>query len=346
MAAYISFQPSDFFNTLLWTGNSTTDRAMTGVGFQPDFLWLKSRNEGTDFELMDSARGVSKYINSNTAIVEGTEAEGLISFDADGYTLGNANYWNWTAKTFVGWSWKGGTSVVPGGGTITPSACTFNTTIGFGAYKYTGTGSTATIAHGLTHAPEMMLVKSIDTTAHTWGVYSKPMGNGYQLVLNNTAARASSTAYWNDTDPTSTVFTVGTDTYQNQSGTQYIAYCFSSIKGFSKMGIYEGNGNNDGPFINTGFRPAFVLIKIAAGSGTGDWYIFDNKRLGYNVDNNFVYPNATTIEATTDVIDLTSNGFKIRNSEFGINADGKSIIYMAFAEFPFVSSNSKAGVAR
>ena len=345
MAAYISFQPSDHFNINLWTGNSTTDRAMTGVGFQPDLLWVKSRNEGTDHELNDSVRGSTKYINSNTSIVEGTESESVKSFDSDGYTLGNANYWNWTDKTFVGWSWKAGTTSVPSGGTITPSACSFNTTTGFGIYQYTGTGSAGTIAHGLTHAPEVMLVKSIDTTAHTWGVYSKAAGNRYQLVLNNNTAKVGpSTAYWNDADPTDTVFSVGTDSYQNQSGTKYICYCFSSVRGFSKMGIYKGNGNVDGPFIYTGFRPAFAIRKII--SSTDSWYLTDSKRAGYNPQNDYLFANATQTESALTRFDFLSNGIKIRTTDGGDNASGGDYIYIAFAEFPFVSSNSKATVAR
>ena len=348
MAAYISFQPTDFFNTKIWTGNGVSGRAMTGVGFQPNFLWIKGRSDGTDHELMDSARGVSKYINTNVANAEATNTEGLISFDADGYTLGNANYWNWNTKTFVGWSWKGGTSAVPSGGTITPSACNFNTTTGFGAYKYTGTGSAATIAHGLTLAPEIMLVKSLDAT-HTWGTYSKAMGNGYQMVLNNNSSRVGPLIqYWNNTDPTTTVFSIGTDSYQNQSGTDYICYCFSSVRGYSKMGAYTGNGNANGPFVYTGFRPAFVMSK--AYSTTGQWMMVDDKRpLYYNGSGAVVYADASVVETqntTWTTVDFLSNGFKPRYTDGLNNGAGTSYIYMAFAEFPFVSSNSKAGVAR
>jgi len=344
MAAYIGFQPSDFFNTKLWTGTGVS-HAITGVGFQPDFAWIKSRDQGTDFMLINTVMGITKYNNSNTAIVEGTDAQLLTSFDSDGYTLGTANYSNWSPKTFVGWSWKAGTTAVPSGGTITPSACSFNTTTGFGMYKYTGTGSSATIAHGLTHAPEIMMIKSIDTTAHTWGIYSKAVGNRYIMVLNNTAAKAGPyTAYWNDTDPTDTVFSIGTDSYQNQSGTEYIGYCLSSVKGFSKMGNYYGNGNVDGPFVYTGFRPAFLIVKKY--SATEDWMLMDDKRLGYNANNAFLFPNGTNLESDLTRYDLLSNGFKVRTTDGGNNTADAQYMYMAFAEFPFVSSNSKAGNAR
>jgi len=337
--------PGLFFDVNLWTGNSTTPRAFTGVGFQGDFLWIKSRNEGTDFELNDSVRGVSKYINSNTAIVEGTETQGLISFDTDGYTLGDANYWNWTAKTFVGWCWKAGTTVVPSGGTITPSACSFNTTTGFGIYKYTGTGSAATIAHGLTHAPEIMLVKSIDTTAHTWGCYNNTAGNGMMLVLNNTAAEVGPDAqYWNSTSPTTTLFSVGTDSYQNQSGTQYVAYCFSSIKGFSHCGGYTGNGNANGTFVYCGFRPAWLMIKCNSAAGNS-WNIYDHKRpTTYygNVVTELLEADTSNVTLTNSSfdIDLLSNGFKCMGNESGINQNAAEYSYLAFAEAPFSNSNS------
>jgi hypothetical protein len=343
--AYISFQPKDFFNTNIWTGTGVGSRAITGVGFQPDSTWIKSRSDGTDFMVINTVMGVTKYINTNVAIVEATDAQNLLSFDSDGYTLGTANYTNWNTKTFCGINWKAGTTAVPSGGTITPSACSFNTTTGFGMYKYTGTGSAATIAHGLTHAPEILLTKSLDTAAHTWGGYSKAVGNRYIMVLNNTAAKAGPyTQYWNDTDPTDTVFSIGTDSYQNQSGTAYICFCFSSVKGYSKMGGYTGNGNVDGPFVYTGFRPAFVMTKKY--SSTGNWIMGYQSTNPGNVVGNQVEANSAAVEYTSDRFDMLSNGFKYRSSGSDGNGSGAEYIYMAFAEFPIVSSNSKAGVAR
>ena len=168
MAAYTAIDDAgSFFSLKLWTGNSTTDRAMTGVGFQPDFLWIKGRNEGTDHELQDSVRGSTLYLNSNDDGAEATETEGVKSFDADGYTLGNANYWNWTAKTFVGWSWKAGTTSGVSGGTITPIGYSINTTAGFGIYEYTGNSTSgATIAHGLGVAPKFLITKKISATGN------------------------------------------------------------------------------------------------------------------------------------------------------------------------------------
>ena len=232
--AYISFQPTDFFSTKLYVGNDTA-QTITGIPFAPAFVWIKNRSTAEKHVLVDAVRGANNFISSNDAATNNTNTEFVKSLTSDGYTLGNADQVNNNADNFVGWNWKGGTSAVPSGGTITPSACNFNTTTGFGAYKYTGTGSAATIAHGLTLAPEIMLVKSLDA-AHTWGIYSKAMGNGYQMVLNNNSSRVGPLIqYWNNTDPTTTVFSIGTDSYQNQSGTDYICYCFSSCKRLFKI---------------------------------------------------------------------------------------------------------------
>ena len=342
--AYISFQPSDYFNLTLWTGNSTTDRAITGVGFQPDFLWIKSRNEGTDHELQDAVRGSTKYIRSNLTAVEGTETEGVKSFDADGYTLGNANYWNWTAKTFVGWSWKAGTTSGLSGGTITPTAYSFNTTSGFSIIAYTGTGSAATIGHGLGVIPKMIVVKRLNSTSQ-WSVYHEAIGNTKHLILDTTAAEVTSTNYWNDTSPTSSVFSIGSGTDVNASGGTYIAYVFADVKGYSRMGTYTGNGNADGAFIYTGFRPAYFMCKLASGSG-GSWAIYDNKRLGYNGGNSYLEANATDLDDANDQIDIVSNGIKLRTTGGYQNTNGATYVYAAFAEFPIVSSNDAPGVAR
>ena len=342
--AYISFQPSDYFNTTLWTGNSTDDRAITGVGFAPNFVWIKSRSNVYRHLLFDTTRGATYKIESSDSDAETTETDSLKSFDSDGFTVGTGSPVNTNTYTYVGWNWKGGTSAVPSGGTITPSACNFNTTTGFGAYKYTGTGSAATIAHGLTLAPEIMLVKSLDAT-HTWGTYSKAMGNGYQMVLNDNSSRVGPLIqYWNNTDPTTTVFSIGTDSYQNQSGTDYICYCFSSVRGYSKMGAYTGNGNADGPFVYTGFRPAWLMIKKT--SGTGDWVIFDSVRSPSNVTKKTLLADTTAVEGNVSDIDILSNGFKLGYTDSDTNSSGGTYVYMAFAEFPFVSSNSKPGTAR
>ena len=346
MAAYINFQPKDNFHTNLWTGNSTTDRAMTGVGFKPDLLWIKSRSEGTDHEWNDAVRGSTKYLRSNVANGEGTEAESVKSFDADGYTLGNANYWNWTAKTFAGWSWKAGTTTgITGSPSITPAAYSFNQTAGFSIIKYVGNGTAgATIPHGLGAVPHFAIFKYLDG-AEAWGVYHHSIGNGKKLVLNTTETEVTQSTIWNNTSPTSTLFSIGTHANVNTNSINNIAYIFTEKKGYSKFGSYMGNGNIDGPFAYTGFRPAMIIRKRATGS-TNDWYITDNKRLGYNPNNAYLFPNTTQTESDITRIDFLSNGFKIRTTDTGDNDTNETYVYAAFAEFPIVSSNSKAGTAR
>ena len=346
MAAYIGFQPTDFFNTLLWTGNSTTDRAMTGVGFQPDFVWIKSRNEGTDHEWQDSVRGSTKYLNSNDEGAEATETEGVKSFDSDGYTLGNANYWNWSAKTFVGWSWKGGTTsgiATNGSTTITPTAYSFNQTAGISIVKYTGNETAgAGLAHGLGAVPGLMIFKRLDGTT-PWQVYHQSLGPTKNMVLNTTGAVETYTTRYNDTAPDSVNAILGTSTWINKSGSPHVGYIFAEKKGYSKFGGYTGNANANGPFIYTGFKPAFVLIKITAISA---WILQDNKRPGYNQTSIYSVANTTAAEPSNLGVDFLANGFKIRDSDSEVNHSGGSYIYAAFAEAPLVSSNDVPGVAR
>ena len=363
MAAYISFQPSDYFNAKLWTGNSTTDRAMTGVGFQPDLLWVKGRNEGTDHELNDSVRGSTKYIRTNVNAVEGTEAESVKSFDADGYTLGNANYWNWTAKTFVGWSWKGGTTsgiATNGSTTITPSAYSFNQTSGFSAIAYTGNGSSgAKLAHGLGAVPEMIIVKNLGTT-NNWAVYHHKQHatapQDYALEINGYGAAADDAAMWHDTAPDSVNITLGNSGATNDTSNTYIAYCFTGKIGYSKFGSYVANNSDDGAFIYTGFNPSFVMVKSTSGGTYKSWSMFGTTRQPTNLNvAKTLYANRAyeegnrgqgTDSTTIPAMDILSNGFKCRVGNDEINTASDTYVYMAFAEFPIVSSNSKAGTAR
>ena len=349
MAAYISFQPSDFFNTVLYTGTAA-ENVITGVGFSSDFTWVKRRNSSGAHYAFDTARGATKAIIPNDTDVEDTNAEFLKSWESDGFTLGTSGGPN-GSYTYASWNWLGGTTsgiTTNGSTTITPSAYSFNQTSGFSVLAYSGNSTSgAKVAHGLGATPAMVMVKSLGS-ANNWSVYHKnsnAVPEDYTLQLDTTAAAADNAGMWNDTAPDSVNLTLGNDNGVN-GGYDYVAYCFAEKSGFSKFGVYEGNGNADGPFIYTGFRPAFVIIKISSGSGTGNWYMFDNKRAGYNVENEQLYCDTTGSTDSDDIIDLVSNGFKIRGTEFGINADGKTIIYMAFAEFPIVSSNSKATVAR
>ena len=349
MAAYISFQPTDFFNPLLYTGTGAASQAQTGVGFQPDFTWIKGRDAAESNALFDSVRGVEQVIYSNTTAAEAT-IDGLTAFGADGFTVGNdgkTGSSGYPPNGYVSWNWKAGTTsgiATNGSTTITPTGYSFNQTSGFSTIAYTGNSTSgAKIPHGLGVAPDLMFVKKLNA-GQSWAVYSESLGPTKYLSLNQTIAEATSIDRWNDTATDSVNFTVG-DSGDTNGAFNYIAYCFASKKGFSAFGSYYGNGNADGPFVYTGFIPAFLICKISSGN-TGGWDMFDNKRDTFNPTDQILQANSSSAEADSDDIDFLANGFKIRNTSGNHNGNGYTYIYMAFAEFPFVSSNSKAGVAR
>ena len=341
--AYISFQPTDFFNTVLYTGNGST-QTITGTGFQPNLTWIKGRDNTEYYRLYDSVRGATKEIYSNANLAEGTNANSLTSWNADGFAVGTETGVNNNTDLYLGWNWKAGTTSGLTGGTITPTAYSINTTSGFGMYAYAGTSAAGTIAHGLGTAPECVIAKKV-SGVDAWWMYHKDMGTANYGVLDTNAAIASNTGAWNDTAPTDTLIHLGDagNTNSSSGSSTYIMYAFAPVKGFSAISSYRGNGNTDGPFIQTGFRPAFVMIKYHS---AGNWYIFNNKALGYNPDNEMQYADLSNAEGTTDAIDFLSNGFKLRHTDTGYNANNETYYYIAFADFPFVSSNSKAGTAR
>jgi hypothetical protein len=346
--AYISFQPSDFFNSKLWTGTGAT-HAITGVGFQPDFTWIKNTDGTKDHTLTDAVRGVDSQINTNNTSAASTNADQLTAFDSDGFTLGSdgsEGTVNNSGDDFVGWNWKAGTTAVPSGGSITPSAVSFNTTNGFGIYAFTGTGSAATIAHGLGVKPDMIIFKRLNATGE-WSVYHRSLGYNNVVSLNTTAASWSSTAYFN-AEPTASLFSVGTEANTNGSGDSLLAYAFTSIKGFSSFGSYTGNADNDGPFCYTGFKPAYVMIKNT--SATQSWQIYTWDMQPFNetctTDAGRLKADAAEAASTKNAMDILSNGFKMRTSGSDINGSGNTVIYMAFAECPLVASNEIPGVAR
>jgi hypothetical protein len=322
-----------FFTPVTYTGTGAS-LGVTGVGFQPDWTWIKSRSNALSHGLYDAVRGVQKQLISDSTATETTETTGLTAFGSDGFTVGALAQLNTSAATYVAWNWKAngaGSSNTSGSITSTVSA---NTTSGFSVVTYTGTGANATVGHGLGVAPSVLIVKSRSASGG-WPFYNKILGGTKVMEINSTAAASTSATSWNNTDPTSTVFTIGTSTGTNASGTTFVAYCFATIEGYSAFGSYTGNGSTDGPFVYCGFRPAYVMIKNTA--GTSDWDVFDNKRSGYNVKNDALYANATYAEdsgATYTYLDLTSNGFKIRSSAFN-NTSANSYIFMAFAENPF-----------
>ena len=348
--AYISFQPSDFYNTTLYTGTGA-EHAVTGVGFSADFTWNKNRNNAENHNLWDTVRTAGEGLRSDTNGVEFTTAQGLKSWQSDGFTMGTNGSVNGSAATFASYNWKGGTTtgIDTTGSTITPSAYSFSATAGISIVKYYGDGvSGRKIPHGLGVAPEIVIVKILNGTG-SWDIVSKYTGATYYFRLDTTGAKATGTWAFNDTLPDSVNFTVG-DNAETNSSNGNIAYSFASIKGFSKIGSYTGNSDSNGPFIFTGFRPAYVMIKNVDESQA--WNTWNNKMStsGKNVADKNLQPNATTAEQTSvsgvKEIDLVSNGFKIRGNNTEINNSGQTHVYTAFAEFPFVSSNSKAGTAR
>ena len=336
------------FNTNLYTGNSTA--TSHAVGFQPDFTWLKVRNGSGGHYLFDSIRGATKNLRSDATNAEATDAQTLKSFDSNGYTVGTSNSVNTNNETMVGWNWTAGTAVsgnTSGSGTAKTYTGSVNTTSGFSIIKYTGNGTAGhTIPHHLGVAPSMIITKIISGDTSGWYAYHKSLGNTGNIFLDTTSAVSNSGAWWNSTTPTSSVFTVGDQTGNNSNNNPFIAYCFADVQGYSKVGgSYTGNGNADGPFIYLGFKPAFFLIKNI-NNASDDWHIMDNKRNGYNPQNNILQPNLSGAETSSTRVDFLSNGIKINSSSGYINRSGEKIIYMAFAEAPLVGTNNVPCTAR
>ena len=347
--AYISFQPKDYFNTKLYTGNSTDNHAITGVGFAPDFTWIKNRTQANfDHMLFDALRGTGSLrenLRSNTTSASDADASNLKTLDSDGFTLGTGGYVN-HASTFVSWNWKAngaGSANTDGSINSTVSA---NTTSGFSIVKYVGSGSNATVGHGLSTAPTAIFCKNLDSGSEQWINYDVSSGATKYYHLNMSNGTSVGSTIWNNTAPTTSVFSVGTVANCNSSGVNYIAYCFSNITGFSKVGGYSGNGNANGAFIYTGFKPAFVIVKQTNANGES-WKMYDNKRPGYNLVNNWLEPDDSQAEGTgSNQIDMVSNGFKARATNTAMNASGSTYIFMAFAEAPLVGSNNVPANAR
>ena len=348
--AYTTINKSgEHFNTKLFNGTGSTLN-VTGIGFQPDLVWNKARSGANvnDHRLIDAVRGATKNIYSNSNYYEETDANGLTSFDSDGFTLGNSNGMNNGSTAYASWNWKAnGAGVANTDGSIN-STVSANTTSGFSIVKYTGTGSNATVGHGLGVAPSMIIFKRLVGSGWNWTVYHKSLGNNYFVSLNlgNAQSNTSSSTYFQDTTPTSSVFSIGDSGHLN--GDDIIAYCFAEKQGYSKFGKYSAVGNVDGNFIYLGFKPSFFLAKRIT-DGTEPWIMFDNKRNPFNgVDKN-LKPSLSEAEATQNPpsMDFLSNGIKFRNLDGTFsNAAGKEFIYMAFAEAPLVGTNNVPCTAR
>jgi len=324
-------KPTDYFNTKLYTGTGSSN-AITGVGFQPDWVWTKKRNSTSNHHAFDAIRGVTKVLKPNENEAETTVATTLTAFDSDGFTVGSDSSVNGNTDTIASWNWKAnGAGSANTDGSLN-STVSVNTTAGFSIVKWTnGTSSVQTIGHGLGVAPKMIIMKVLGNTG-SWNTYHESIGNTHGLYLNSTAASEDNAAFWNDTSPTSTVFTTGTN--GNLVNNTLVAYCFAEKFGYSKFGKYSGNNNANGTFVYTGFKPAFVMMKVR--DGISDWSIFDNKRLGYNTSNRGLKPNSNAADETI-AIDLLSNGFKPRTTSDKVN--NGNYIFMAFAAEPLVGDN-------
>jgi hypothetical protein len=351
--AYISFQPKDHFNTKLYTGTGSSN-TVTGVGFQPDLTWIKNRGDAESHCLFDAVRTNGYYLKSdaNSAEIDGASAGLWSAFASDGFTVVNGNRTNDSGDTYVSWNWKAngaGSSNTDGSITSTVSA---NTTSGFSIVKYTGAGANATVGHGLGVAPKMIIVKNTQST-YEWVIGHADLASGgtgfsanwYFNGFNTGARNQNATASWNSTSPTNSVFSLHSGaTYMNASGEANIAYCFAEKKGFSKFGLYTGNGSTDGTFVYTGFKPAFVMYKRT--DSTSNWGMHDNGRDVDNPVQKGLIANASDVEDTHDFLDFLSNGFKLRSSSINRNASGGTYIYMAFSDQSIVSSNGVPAVAR
>ena len=318
--------PELYFQVKLYTGDGSTP-SITLDGdedMQPDLVWIKNRDEADSHCLFDSVRTATKLLYPDTADDEEDDADTLTSFDSDGFALGDDDKVNTDTEAYVAWCWKE------------------SATAGFDIVSYTGNATNRTISHSLSAVPEAIITKCRSAAARSWTSYHAPLGNGKHMTLSETDAEATSSASWNDTTPTSSVFSLGTSNNVNDNTETHIAYCFAPIQGFSKFGSYTGNSQagTSSPFVYTGFRPAWVMIKNTA--DTHGWSITDSKRTGYNENSVFLYANANDADASYPMTSFYSNGFQPIEAgadKGAVNQSGDVYIYMAFAEAPFVNSN-------
>ena len=353
-------KPSDYFNTVLYTGNGAVggdSTTISSLDFAPNLVWIKNRTSSGDatssHALTDTVRGVTKTLSSNLNTAEATYSNALTNFSSNGFTVSDKAIVNGNGDSLVAWNWKAGTSFTndasaTGIGSI-DSTGSVNTDAGFSIISWSGTGSNGTIAHGLGSTPQVVLLKELNGT-NNWLMSHQPLSASLGdytrfMTLNSTGAvSGAGNVVFQGSAFTSSVFNVGTSAGSNRNGGTYIGYCFAEKQGYSKVDLYTGNGNADGTFTYTGFKPAFVMIKRSDASDS--WCVFDNKRLGYNVNNYTLFANQSAAENTEASIDFLSNGFKLRGTQTRLNASNGTYIYMAFAENPFVASNYNVATAR
>jgi hypothetical protein len=336
----------------LYTGNGSTQsisNAVNGVSFQPDFVWAKSRSTADANFVLDSVRGATINLYTNGTAAEFTQNT-VTAFNSGGFSVGSqANGVNTNAATYIGWQWKAGGTAVSNTSGILASQVSANTTAGFSVCTYTAPASSQanSFGHGLGVAPSMVIAKnrSSGTGGLGWAVYHSSLGANQVLSLNTTAASATVSGYWGS-GMTSTVVGLPTGAsstgFDNCTGNM-VAYCFAPVAGYSAFGSYTGNGSADGPFIYTGFRPRFILGKASSGTNasTSNWFMMDSARNTYNVANLRLFANLSNADNTQDILDFTSNGFKLRTTNTAENTSGTTYIYMAFAENPFKYANAR-----
>ena len=350
--------PSEYFTTLLYTGNATDDRNLTNDAnagdFQPDLLWIKERSSTSSHQLHDSIRESSKAVMSDNNAAEDVDANRVQAFQSNGFQVGTASTVNQDGITMVAWQWKGT------GGTRTAFASEAdnanneydlhaNQAAGFSINAYVGTGANSTVPHGLGAAPDFVVTKQRSQGSRGWTTWTNAFSGTQAIDLNETGAVYTSATSWNSTVPSSSAVSLGTRIGTNEDGRNFIMYCFRSIKGYSKIGRYVGNGSANGPFIYTGFKPAWVLVKrFDTGSGfSGAWDIHDSTRgEGVNPTNESLIASATNVESDDQPLDFLSNGWKVRHDLQGANISGGSYLYYAIAESPFVSSEGVPTTAR
>ena len=349
-------KPSDYLRIQTWSGNNSADREITWSetdNMQPDWIWVKRRSDTANHRLADSVRGATKILRSDTDGAETTESDDTLSFDTNGFSVGNNSGVNKTGDTYVGWGWKAGTSVsgnTGGSGTAKTYTGSVNTDARFSIIRYIGNSTAGhTIPHHLGTTPAWIICRTI-SAAKEWDVYHHKLASSPEsdyIVLNTNAAAAGATDAadkWNDTAPTSSVVTLGDSSQLNTNDGTCIMYAFAEKQGYSKFGSYTGNGNANGTFVYTGQKSAFIMVKNTTRAAS--WLMFDNKRLGYNVDNNEVVANTSAAEETYDQLDFLSNGFKMRTNGTSINLNGDTYIYMCFADNPFTTSTGVPATAR
>ena len=327
--------PGEYMRTVLYDGDSNSGRSITGVGFKPDFVWLKHRNNTGGHGLYDSVRGVGLRLDTQSTNGD-SASQGVTSFDSDGFSLGAT--FNTTGRNTVAWCWKAGGAAVSNTDGTTTSQVSVNQTAGFSIVSYTGTGANATVGHGLGKTPKMVIVKNRDS-ALNWIIWHSAIA-GTQYLRFATNAVTNLGTVWNSSTPTSSIINLGSSIGTNESTSTFIAYCWAEIEGFSKFGSYTGNGSADGPFVYTGGKPAFLMIKRT--DTADDWIIVDSSRSPVNGSNFFLYPNLSLGDAPTNIgFDFLSNGFKLRGSISNRNASGGTYIFACWMESPFTTANAK-----